>query len=280
MELVQGGTQADPSAIPSGNGGLTPLSDGTTQDASQIPVQPVISDAQQGVTQGNTQSGNEEIRGLQSVVDRSRAEQLQLQQQLAQTQSQLNELLGKFQQPQQQTQHNPYDPNSQPNEWWAYQNQSDRRALLQEAKKEWESQLMGVVRLSAEQTWVQQHPNIDVNGIKAQIRLRYGVDNPSIQMIEDFHNFSQAGTQMQQVAQNVSNQTAQNFRQPQTGATPIKPNGGMPVGQPTYRYEDLVRAVNERGEGVLKSLPQPDQDEFWRVTQELNQRMKGGAPIY
>lgn len=280
MENIQGGQQSDPSAILSGQGGVTPLSDGMIPDASQAQVQPPISDATQGVGQGtNGQSGNEELRGLQSAVDRSRAEQQQLQYQLSQTQQQLNEILGKFAQPQQQNT-NPYDPTTQPNEWWAF----DRRAAIQEAvtisEQRVQNQFMGLIQQASENQWVQQHPNIDVNGIKAQIKMRYGIDKPSVQMIEDFHNFSNTGSQLQQVAQNASQQTAQTFRQPQTGATPIKPNGNMPVGQPTYKYEDLVRAVNEKGEGVLNSLPQADRDEFWRVTLELNQRQKSGAPIY
>lgn len=279
MDNIQGGATPDPSAIPSGQGGDGSLSAGISLDSSQLQVQPTVSDATQGAVQGNGQSGNEELRGLQSVVDRSRAEQQQLQYQLAQTQNQLSELMGKIQ-PQQQAPTNPYDPNSQPSEWWSW----DRRAAINEAvsisEQRVQNQFMGLIQQASEQSWIQQHPNIDVNGIKAQIKMRYGVDKPSTQMIEDFHNFSQTGSQMQQVAQTASQQTAQNFRQPQTGATPIKPNGGMPVGQPTYKYEDLVRAVNERGEGVLNSLPKADQDEFWRVTQELNQRMKSGAPIY
>lgn len=280
MDNIQGGAIPDPSAIPSGQGGDGSLSAGISLDSSQLQVQPTVSDATQGAVQGNGQSGNEELRGLQSAVDRSRAEQQQLQYQLAQMQQQQNELLGRLIQPQQQANTNPYDPNTQPNEFWAY----DRRSAIQEAvnisEQRVQNQFMGLIQQASEQSWVQQHPNIDVNSIKAQIRMRYGVDKPSTQMIEDFHNFQNTGSQLQQVAQQASQQTAQNFRQPQMGATPIKPNGGMPVGQPTYKYEDMVAAVNQRGEGVLNSLPKADQDEFWRVTLELNQRMKSGAPIY
>lgn len=282
MDETQGVNAGQPSAIPVGGQGVnTAPSDAVidqqflapSTDTSAIPEG-------QGVNQGAPQQSEaDRYRAIQGERDRMQAENYRLQEQFAQTQQQYNELALRLV-PQQQPNTNPYDPQSQTEQYWDWKLDSKNKQLLAEAERMYENKFMGMVQQASEQSWAQQHPNVDVRNIKAQIKQRYGIDNPPLQMLDDYHRIMTEPTRLQTVAQNAGQQALQNFRQPQTGATPIKPNGGMPVGQPTYKYEDLVAAVNQRGEGVLNSLPKADQDEFWRVTHELNQRIRSGAPIY
>ena len=272
MELDTQGTIGQASAIPEGQGAIPVASAGVVD-----PLQPVASADPSAVNQGGNQGAGQvtqpdEIqRKIQSEVDKVQArflaEKYELQQQFNQLQQRI---------PQQPVQQNPHDYQTDFPNWFRYeQNMSEQRTAERATRASMEG-IQNMIAQANESSWIQQHPNVDIHSLKAFNRMN-GIADWNLDAGYKLMNYP---SQIQQVAQTASNQTAQNFRQPQTGAQPIRPNGGQPVGQPTYKYEDLVKAVNERGEGVLKSLPQADQDEFWRVTLELNQRMKSGAPIY
>jgi hypothetical protein len=267
MENIQGAEQIV---------SATPLAQGADPLVSAGVVDPIIpasaepSAVNQGGNQGVVMQPEEIQRQIQSGVDKVQArflaEKYELQQQLNQLQQRM----------QPQVQQNPHDYSTDFPNWFRYeQNQSEQRTAERATKASMDG-IQNMIAQANESNWIQSHPNVDIHSLKAFNRMN-GIADWNLEAGFKLMNYP---SQIQQVAQTASNQTAQNFRQPITGAQPIRPNGGQPVGQPTYKYEDLVKAVSERGEGVLQSLPQADRDEFWRTTHELNQRMKSGAPIY
>lgn len=268
MDELQGTAQ-----IPSDSqsGGIDPASAGVLPTVGNTSADP--SAVNQGGNQGANPNGaiqpDEIQRQVQSAVDKERARSLADKYQLEQRLNQMQQFQMEMLQRQNQPAQNPYDPNTQPDQYWDWKIQSGNRQLLSEAKKEYEQSLMQTLAQMTEQQWINQHPNADVNAIRMHNRMN-GIPENNLEIGWKLMNYPQS---LATVAANASNQTANNFRQPNQGAVPLRPagNGG---GDPTYAYEELVRAVNERGDAALNGLTPADRDEFWRVTAEANRRMR------
>ena len=207
-----------------------------------------------GVPQGapQQQSDNEKYRAIQAERDRVQFEKSQLQEQLNQTQRQTTELMQRFAPQQQQT--NPYDPQTQNEQYWDWKLDQKNKQLLVESERMYESKLMGLLQQASEQSWVQQHPDVNVSQIKSQIKYRWGVENPSVSMIEDFHRMSTEPSRVQQTVQSAVNQVAttnnqQNINLVRPSAQPIQNSN-------TFDFDKLAREVTANPSLLNKMSPE------------------------
>lgn len=221
-----GGTTLDPSAVVS----PSTLDGNTSADPSA---------SQNGGVQGaipiNGATQPDEVRKLQAAIDRDRAQFLSEKYQMEQRLNQMQQFQMEQMQRQTQSNQNPFDSNAQPEQYWDWKLDQKNRSLLSEAKKEYEQTLMNTLAQMGEQNWIQQHPMADPNAIRMYNRMN-GIPENNLEVGWKLMNYPQ---NVAQVAQNVSQQTLNNFRQPNNGAQPIRQVGGG--GQPTLSYEVLAK---------------------------------------
>lgn len=274
MDTVQQGVNvvpasADPNAGQGANGNGT-----ASATQTQVPDGNATSTtdpnlAQQGATQQQPNNGFAEI---QSLADRRQAENLALQQQLFQMQQQMAELAQRQVQAQPQQQANPYDPQTQANEWWAFHlNQRDQmlsQNLITQMRQIQREDLKALVSEASEQSWQQQHPNVDVRNIKLQIQARYGIQNPPLSMIDDYNRMINAPQAQFQAQQQAINSTFQQLRQ--TTSSPSTVRGGAAAGGTAVpnqgSYEQDAVAFQESNGRVYQSWSPERQREFDRET--------------
>jgi hypothetical protein len=216
-------------------GGVVPASNPTEgapvqepsnqQVQAQVPQSQEPSNLQGG---GNQNDWAAQIRGQQAVTDRMQAQLMQMQQQQMAFQPQQQ-----FNQPLQQ---NPYDPNTHGQDYWRW----EMRQMSQDVAKQTRQELLGVIEQAStrqqEIQWQTQHPNIDINHVKA-----WGQANGVVNLDHAYTLMTLPNT-MQNVQQATFNQTFNQARQPITSATPL--NRGQATNspiQPKVSFADTLK---------------------------------------
>lgn len=266
------GVPAAASADPAGQGATAAASAGVVDPALQgLMSSPsadpsAAPDPAQGGAQGGAQGQPEDLIGkrIQSEVDKVQArflsEKYQLEQRLAQAEQRLM-------QPQTQQQGNPYDYNTQFPDWFRYEQQAGIKAATEAAQKTSMETLQNMMAQAGEMQWIQQHPGVDVTAIK-QFNRQNGIAEWNLDAGYKLLNFP---NQIASAAQQASQQTLNQFRQPTNGsfAQPVRGNnGGMQA--PSFDFKKLVEAA-AKNPAIIDALPEADQKEFWAVMQRIRE---------
>ena len=199
--------------------------------------------ADPAVIQGNGQGTPQNDQHFQNLYNRTLAENFALQQRL---QKQMETSQQQVQRPPQ----NPYDPQTQSAEWWRHENQTMARTAAEEARRATREEFGQVIQTFQKQQWLSTH---------SQEMQRLGITQEHLEAFNQMNGIPpdnyEVGlklmmlpTQMNNVARQAQQQTINNFRQPQTGAIPIR--GGLPsiVQTPQYSYEvDALEYQNTSG---------------------------------
>lgn len=210
--------------------------------------------AEQGQVQGQVQqqTGGEHF---QSLYNREYAAKLAIQQELDRERAEKRELFGRLA-PQQTVQQNPYNPETNNADYWRWEMQAsaDRAAskAAQEATRATQEQFQSLIQQASEAQWVQSHPGVDVQGIKAFNRAN-GIAEWNLDAGLRLLNYPQASAQAAQTsAQNVLNLN----RQPTVGAVPLRGQtaGG---GEVALSYEKMAEDYqNTNGEAAKSWSPE------------------------
>lgn len=244
METTQG-IIPDPSAQPMVDGGNGMPSAGvapTQVDSSaDLSAQQNVDGSVQGDLNGG-QSNPEDIqKQIQSAVDRERAKFLAEQYKRDREIMELKQLQMQMLQQQVPQQRNPYDPQTQPAEWWDYKLKEDRKQTIDEAKKMWESELTRFMATTAEQQWQQTHPNINIADVKGFAMQRWGTNQVTPQMLDDALLVMNYPQQVANTVRTTQQQTINNLSKSQLGATPIR-NATPASSTARYSYEADAQA--------------------------------------
>jgi hypothetical protein len=260
MENTQGITPV-PSAVE--QGGQVNISAGVV-DPTQASAVP--SDVIQGGIQGVGATQPDEIqRQIQSAVDKQRAQFLAEKYQLEQRLNQLQQAQMEMLQRNQQTAQNPFDPNTQPEQYWDWKLARQQETLLKKAEEAYDQKLMGFLNQAGERQWIEQHPNVDINQVKAFAQSRWGVINPNIQQMNDAVALMNLPSTMAQVAQTQINEIFNQMKQPQ-GAIPIRGANAAGGVQPQLRYDVLAQQFEQSNGRAYNTWTPEVQQAFDRET--------------
>jgi len=212
--------------------------------------------SQPGVVQGqpaNAQPVFDPAKHFQSIADQRLADNLRLQQE--------NERL-KSQVPQgaQAIQANPYNPQTEWPAWIKFENLAAARQASQETAQAVRQEFQGMFQQATEAQWVQAHPNVDINAVKAFMQVR------RVGNMDDAYTLMTLPNQLAQAQSQASQQAINQFRQPNLGATPIRgaQNMGSPI-QAQLSYAKLAAAY-VADPRVADTWPQEVKDAFDRET--------------
>lgn len=262
MDQFQGDVQAASAQIPTGT-------DGAPQPASAV-VAPVVSAdpsaAQQGGVQGTPQpTVDDQIRQIQSLADQRLAQNYQLQQEVSQLRQQFTDVLTKQIQPQQER--NPYDPQTQNEQYWDWKLDQQGRRLLSEAEKVYDKKFMSLAQNAYESNWAQQHPGVDIAQVKAFAQSR------GIQQLDDAITLMTLPNQFNQARTAGAQGILQQYRQPQQpGAVSVRGTNAAPQVQPQWNYEEKLREVTQDATAFDRWPPELQKafDTETRVRQRLS----------
>jgi hypothetical protein len=246
-EVIEGQLVADPSSAsvqpqaPVSPNGQQPIADPSglqsleqfvvpdpNADPSSLPAngQP---QGQQPQTQAQI-DWERQYKELQSYASRVAAENQMFKQQFSQPQ-----------QPQQpyQASQNPYDPNTQPNEWWRKENE----IMIQRTAMQTRQELMDALQQAAaqqsqmqvEREFSQRHPGVDFNAVKFFAQQR-GIANP-----EDAYLIMTLPNQLNQVRAGAQQEALKQFNQTQA---PVTMRGSQPAqtGTVNLSFEQMANA--------------------------------------
>lgn len=230
---------------------------GLPADVQQFVVQQPAAEgnAMQPPPQGqmSAQQRTEADAHWQKIAQERLVQQYQLQQEVERLRQ---ESLARQQQTQSPNQ-NPYDANQDWQSWIKWEQQAAARVAAQEAI----SGIMGFAQQQAaiqqEQQWAAQHPNVDIMQVKAFQKMR------GIQNMDDAYTLMTMPMMMNSVQTQAAQQTINQFRQPQVGASAVR--AGQAEGQTLLSYEGMLRAYNANPK-VEDSWPQSIRDMFWKET--------------
>jgi hypothetical protein len=106
---------------------------------------------------------------------------------------------------------------------------------------------------------------VDIGGLKAFNRAN-GIADWNLEAGYKLMNYP---TQMASVAQKASQQTLNNFRQPnqQNFSQPVRGNNGGSQ-NPSFDFKKLVEAA-AKNPSIIDALPEADQKEFWAMTNRI-----------
>jgi hypothetical protein len=255
-----------------GEGNIIPSNpmEGGVVPASNVPTEPITasntpSNAEQGGGQGAVQNDIEErFRKMQSIADQRQVENYRLQQQIQEIQTRLTS------QPQQE-QANPFDPQTHGPQWIAYETQKAADRASQKTAESFQKVLMDGLRQQQEMQWQAQHPDVDLNHVKAWAQMN-GVSN-----LDHAYTLMTLPNQFNNVARNASAQTINSVRQPQGVANPVR--GGQPAGgNPQYDFQQMLKQYNENPNVESQWPPEVAQAFHKRVIEWQNIYSQGGAP--
>lgn len=220
--------------------------------APDVPLEP----SQSGVSTGQptpTQPVFDPAKHFQSIADQRLAENLRLQQELERLKSQVPQTT-------QGTQQNPYDPNKDWAGWIRFENQAAARQAAQESAQAVRNEFQGLFQQATESQWAQAHPGVDINAVKAFQQLR------GIRDLNDAFTLMTLPNQLAQAQAQTAQQTIQQFRQPNSGAAPIRGTQGLgtPI-TPQLSYAKLAEAYSKNPD-VEDTWPKEVQEAFWRET--------------
>ena len=120
--------------------------------------------------QNTQQQVDEQAKHFQRLAEQRQVENYRLQQQLLEMQQRTI-------QPQQQSQNaNPYDPNTQPTEWWRAENQRMINEAVEKVAQAQRQEFTNMIGTYSALQWQQQHQDVDINAIQAFQRVR-GITN-------------------------------------------------------------------------------------------------------
>lgn len=214
MEDPQGAGQGIPSTTPPGQGAVPSAPSTVGVDQSNVNGAPSTTPQGQGAEPVNVERL---VGSLQGTVDSLRTQLQATQQQMAQM----------LQQTAPQAQQNPYDPQTQPNEWWAWRDQQYADTVARKT----EERLMGVIsnaaRSQQESQWQSAHPQVNIADVKAFAQAR------------QIGNLDDAFTLMtlpQQQRQTVAAAFTQ-FQRPQNSAQPLQGAQGAAQGEVQGRFD-------------------------------------------
>ena len=212
--------------------------------------------SQPGVPQGQptpTQPAFDPARHFQSIADQRLAENLRLQQELQRLQSQAPQTPQTIQQ-------NPYDPNKDWASWIRFENQAAARQAAQESANAVRQEFQGLFQQASEAQWAQAHPGTDINAVKSFAQMR------GIRDLNDAFTLMTLPNQLAAAQSQASQQTINQFRQPNSGAAPIRGTQGVnaPI-QPQMSYAKLAAAYASNPD-VEESWPVEVREAFWKET--------------
>lgn len=245
METPQG--QVDNFVPAPLEGQVTPQPDGGVAVPQPIQEPAVVPAPPDGTAQGTpTQADATQPEHFQSLYNKTLAEKYALEQQMRQMQEfQMKQM--QTAQPQ-QVQHNPFDPQIQPTQWWDWKMQDNNRRLVDEVDRRQEQRLNTMIQQANEVAWVNQHQNemtragITVDHIKNFNRMK-GIADWNLDVGWQLMNLPNT---VANVARQTQQQTIQNIRQPQTGANPIR--GTSPATQtPQFSYDADAKEFEKNG---------------------------------
>jgi hypothetical protein len=185
---------------------------------------------------------------FQQLYNQTLAEKLALQQQLASLSS-----------APQQTQ---ADPRPDPQTDWAgylkWEIRQGQRELLQQFREEEKRNWQGALQQASEMEWARQHPNLDLNQVKAFAQAR-GISN-----LDDAATLMTLPQTVNQVQRAASQQTMNNFRTPVNTpfANPIRPGGGVQVGQIGLSFEKMAQEYQSTFGAAYNTWPPEIQQAF------------------
>lgn len=198
QDPMQGAVQGTPSA--------EPLVQGADLSAPSAAEGQTV-DTPSAVPQGQGAVDVERLlRGVQGSVDSLRAQVLQQQQFVSQL----------AQQAAPQVQQNPYDPQTQPNEWWTWRDQRYAEMVAQKTEERLVGALSSVAKNQAEVQWQNAHPRVNIADVKAFAETR------KIGNLDDAYTLMTLPQAQAQQAAGVFNQ----FQRPQNAATPLQGSQG------------------------------------------------------
>lgn len=275
MELdTQGVGVQVPSAVPQGQGGTAPSSNGggIPQSVQQAPASAVPSDATQGGVQGVLSPEEQQLRAIQSEKDRIQAQNLALQQQLQDNQRFQQEMMLRMQQTQAPPDPKP-DPQTQPEAYaqWLFRQEATR--LLAEQERRSQQQMVQFLATASEMQWAQQHPGVDVNVVKAYARQN-GIADTHLDTAWKLMNYN---SNMANVANQSINQAFNQIRQPQGVAQAVRGASGVGSANAGESFESAAREYEASLGAVYDSWPKAKQEAFdkevnFRRNQEWNLR--------
>lgn len=252
---------------------------GVVEPTSAVSADPNVaasadpSNAQQGGVQGAngaTQTDDVERR-IQAEADKRMSKFLGEKYQLEQQVNQLRDMQMQMMQSQIKPQTNPYDPTTQPEQYWDWKMSQMAETAAQKAQKAYEQTLTQTLSQLQEQQWIASHPNVDVQGLKYFNRMN-GIPENNLEVGYKLMNYE---NNLLGVARNASQQTLNNFRQPQ-GAQPIRGQSGAGSPEASYDFNTMLKeaAVNP---DALNKYPEKDRNEFWAVVNRM--KASGFSPI-
>jgi len=275
MDLDTQGTVTDvASAAQVGQGAAQPAS-ATSVDPNILPfvVEPSATEQQgQGglpsadpnASQGvDTQSATDErFRQIQSEKDRVYSQNLALQQQMQQLQAQQAQFLAQFT-PQSQ----PPDQTTDPVGYLRWEIKESQKSLLAEAERRNQAQIQQMLAGAAEMQWTNSHPGVDVNSVKAFNRMN-GIAEWNL---DAGHKLMTMPSQVQNVARNAINQTFNEIRKPQNGASPMRGAASTGQGAIQLSWEKMAQAYNQNPN--IESTWSPELKKFfWDGTAQLQRQ--------
>lgn len=257
MMDTQGAVQDPASATPEAQGVGTPAS--AVSDLSQF-----VADTSAGgsaPTEGQPQVGSDEqVRHLQSLKDKAEAEKLALQYRLQQLEQQQNQFIQQFQQPQGQKS-NPYDYSAQFPQWWEFEQKAQVDRIAEVSRNASREEIQGMIRQATEMSWVQAHPGVDVNAVKAYNRAN-GIADWNL---EAGYKLMTMPNQLADTARQAAQQTINQYRNPTQGAMPVRGQSGGGLPQTQFSYEKTLQAYAANPD-IENTWPQEFKDMFWRET--------------
>lgn len=206
---------------------------------------------------------------FQRIADQRQAEIYRLQQQLNEVQRPAAP----------QAEQNPYDPNTNFYAWqsWETNNSAMKAARLasQETEQRFTARLAQAIQQQAEVQWQQSHPGVDINMLKSVVQTRWGVQNPTLAMIEDAYSLLNFPQQANQLRTQAIQQTFNSFKQPQSGAQPIR--GAVGAG-PQVIGVSLAKAMEEYAinPAIADTWPPEFQREFFKAVNYEKRKAHGG----
>ncbi len=210
--------------------GTLPVEPAAPQDSTE----PVVSAEQVEVPQEPVAPAPEELaRHFQSIADQRQALNYQLQAQVKQLQEQLSTRSA----PQTDVQKNPYDPSNW-TEWLRWETQAAARLASEQTAKMLIERAQEMQRVSAEAQWQAEHPNVDINAVKAFSQIR------GIQSLDDAYIVMTQGQSMNAAAANAIQRTYNQIRQTPNAATPLR-GQPAPGPQPKVSFEETLKRWNE-----------------------------------
>lgn len=221
-------------------------------------------EAQGGANGQVQQQGQPEpdAKHFQSLADQRQAENLRLQRQVDQLMEMQQKVI--LQQQESSQPKNPFDAATQPNDYWNWQfeNAATKAARLaaEESRKASREEMVQMFQTSYEQQWQAQHPQVNIEVVKAFQNQR------GIRDINDAYTLMTLPQQTAQIAQTQAQAALNQFRQPQNqGASPLRGSGQAPV-QPQLSYEKLAIDFQNTNGSAYDTWPKHLQEAFDKET--------------